>query len=110
MADGVQHANAEPRSALWELTLARVYEALRDPTALFWTFVFPIFLAIVLGLAFRTTPGGAQRVALACSESPACAELAARLEGEAQIGVKRAQLAAALHDLGRGKLELVVEL
>jgi len=99
------------RSALLELTIARVKEALRDPTALFWTFVFPIFLAIVLGLAFRGTPGGTQRVALVCSEPAAeCAALSARLSGESQIGIKPAQLAPALHDLGRGKLELVLEL
>lgn len=99
------------RSALLELTIARVKEALRDPTALFWTFVFPIFLAIVLGLAFRATPGGAQRVALVCSEPAAeCAALSARLSSEPQIGIQPAQLAPALHDLGRGKLELVLEL
>lgn len=97
------------RSALLELTIARVKEALRDPTALFWTFVFPIFLAIVLGLAFRTAPG-TQRVALVCDGSAECSAILTRLSGEPQITVKPGQLATALHDLGRGKLELVLEL
>ena len=46
----------EPSSALWELTRTRILEVLRDPTALLWTFGFPVFLTVVLGLAFRSAP------------------------------------------------------
>jgi len=45
-----------PRHPLVELTLARVRELVREPEALFWVFVFPILLAAVLGLAFRSRP------------------------------------------------------
>ena len=38
---------------LVELTLARVREFLREPEAVFWVFVFPICLALALGIAFR---------------------------------------------------------
>ncbi len=44
------------RRPLAELTLARVRELVREPEALFWVFVFPILLAGVLGLAFRSRP------------------------------------------------------
>jgi ABC-2 type transport system permease protein len=54
MADDVHSITA--RSALAELTLARVKEAVRDPSAVLWTFAFPVFLALVLGFAFRDTP------------------------------------------------------
>lgn len=50
-----------PCSPLWELTVARIKEAVRDPSALLWTFAFPVFLALVLGFAFRATPGQAER-------------------------------------------------
>lgn len=40
-------------SALLELTRARILEFLREPEAVFWTFAFPIFLALGLGFAFR---------------------------------------------------------
>lgn len=42
--------------ALRELTSARVKEFLREPEAVFWVFLFPVLLAIVLGLAFREKP------------------------------------------------------
>ncbi len=44
------------RSALTELTLARIRELTREPEAVFWVFVFPILLAGILSLAFRSRP------------------------------------------------------
>jgi ABC-type multidrug transport system permease subunit len=44
------------RGPLIELTRARVHELTREPEAVFWVFVFPIVLAAVLGLAFRSKP------------------------------------------------------
>ena len=44
------------RPPLLELTLARVRELIREPEAVFWVFVFPILLAGILGLAFRSRP------------------------------------------------------
>jgi ABC transporter DrrB family efflux protein len=40
-----------------ELTRARLLEVVREPEALFWMFVFPVLMAIALGIAFpsRTT-------------------------------------------------------
>ena len=35
-----------------ELTLTRLREFVREPEALFWTFVFPIVMAVVMALAF----------------------------------------------------------
>ena len=49
-------ATYEVRSPLLELTLARVRELTREPEAVFWVFVFPILLAAILGLAFRSRP------------------------------------------------------
>jgi ABC-2 type transport system permease protein len=41
---------------LFQLTLVRFREFLREPEALFWVFGFPLLLAAGLGLAFRNTP------------------------------------------------------
>ena len=41
---------------LWQLTLARWRSFYREPSAVFWTFGFPILLAMALGLAFRNKP------------------------------------------------------
>jgi ABC-type multidrug transport system permease subunit len=43
-------------SPLIELTRARLLELLREPEAVFWVFVFPILLAGILALAFRSRP------------------------------------------------------
>ena len=39
---------------LWQLTITRFREFLREPEALFWVFAFPVLLACALGLAFRS--------------------------------------------------------
>src|SRR5205814_3097580 len=41
------------RSSMVQLTLVRFREFVREPEAVFWTFVFPILLAAGLGIAFR---------------------------------------------------------
>jgi ABC transporter DrrB family efflux protein len=43
-------------SPLRELTLARIRGFVREPEALFWTFGFPIIMALGLGIAFREAP------------------------------------------------------
>ena len=43
-------------SSLWQLTSTRFRLFLREPEALFWIFVFPILLAVGLGIAFRNRP------------------------------------------------------
>jgi ABC-2 type transport system permease protein len=68
-------------SPLWQLTLSRFREFVREPEALFWVFAFPLLLAIALGLAFRdkapdripiglVSGAGADRAATALSRSP----------------------------------------
>jgi ABC-2 type transport system permease protein len=43
-------------SSLFQLTAMRFRLFLREPEAIFWTFVFPVILAVGLGLAFRNKP------------------------------------------------------
>ncbi|HEX3893563.1 MAG TPA: ABC transporter permease [Terracidiphilus sp.] len=43
-------------SSLFQLTATRFKLFLREPEALFWVFVFPILLAVGLGIAFRNRP------------------------------------------------------
>ena len=50
------------RPAIVELTLVRLREFLREPEAVFWTFVFPLLLAAGLGIAFRNRPPDVIRV------------------------------------------------
>ena len=43
-------------SSLYQLTVTRFKLTLREPEAIFWIFVFPILLALGLGIAFRNRP------------------------------------------------------
>ncbi|HET6170923.1 MAG TPA: ABC transporter permease, partial [Terracidiphilus sp.] len=43
-------------SSLYQLTMVRFRLILREPEAIFWIFLFPILLAVGLGIAFRNRP------------------------------------------------------
>jgi ABC-2 type transport system permease protein len=96
------------RHPLLELTLARVREFSRDPGAIFWTFGFPVVLAVALGLAFRSAPTPELRVALSCDV--ACDEVAQALEDSRELTVLRQTRAQSQEALRRLKVDLVVEL
>ena len=49
---------------LWQLTLTRLRIFFREPSAIFWTFGFPIALSIALGIAFRNRPPEPARVGI----------------------------------------------
>ncbi|MXZ36533.1 MAG: ABC transporter permease [Acidobacteria bacterium] len=53
-----------PVNPLLELTLARIREFVREPEAVFWVFVFPVLLAVALGIAFRETGPATVQVAV----------------------------------------------
>jgi ABC transporter DrrB family efflux protein len=52
------------RSPLFQLTLARIRGFFREPSAVFWTFAFPVLLTIALGIAFRSRPPDPVRTAV----------------------------------------------
>jgi ABC-type multidrug transport system permease subunit len=73
--------------SLVQLTLARVREYIREPEAVFWTFFFPIVLAIALGIAFR---GGGEVIVQVAVHSGAAANdvvEALRASGRAEVTV-----------------------
>ena len=49
-------------SSLYQLTMARFRLLLREPEAIFWIFIFPILLAVGLGIAFRNRPADVLQV------------------------------------------------
>jgi ABC-2 type transport system permease protein len=46
------------------LLMARMLELKREPEVVFWVFIFPLLLALGLGIAFRNKPGNATSVAI----------------------------------------------
>src|SRR5215831_21303945 len=60
------HARRNGRWAGYrQLLKARMLELKREPEVVFWVFVFPLLLALGLGIAFRNKPGNAVSVAVA---------------------------------------------
>src|SRR6266446_6082115 len=51
-------------SGFTHLLMARMKELKREPEVVFWVFVFPLLLALGLGIAFRNKPADAVRVAI----------------------------------------------
>ena len=94
------------RSPLVELTLARLRELLREPEAIFWVFVFPIVLAGILGLAFRSRPPEPLPVAVA--DGPRAAERLTALTAGGDLVANVLPEAEAKQALVRGRVVLVV--
>lgn len=55
--------NKLQRSSLYQLSTMRFRLTLREPEAIFWVFIFPILLAVGLGIAFRNRPADVLQVA-----------------------------------------------
>ena len=54
--------NSLELSSLYQLTVVRFRLLFREPEAIFWIFIFPILLAVGLGIAFRNRPADVLQV------------------------------------------------
>ena len=72
---------------LWQLTLTRFREFLREPEAVFWVFAFPVLLACALGLAFRSQGQPDVLVGVLAGEKAAGIEAALVKEGGVRVRV-----------------------
>jgi ABC-type multidrug transport system permease subunit len=90
---------------LYQLTLSRVREAVREPGVLFWVFGFPILLSVGLGLAFRGR--GPEPLVVGLLDGPGAAGVTQALE-KAGIKVERVDEARARTRLRAGKVALVI--
>src|SRR4051812_3962805 len=93
-------------SALFELTRARVKEFLREPEAVFWTFVFPILLSVCLGLAFRETPTETTPVGVV--EAAGSSQLTRALGSSPSLKIRALSEAEGRNALRSGKISLLV--
>jgi ABC-2 type transport system permease protein len=63
----------EPTNGRWAgyrgLLTARMKELWREPEVVFWVFVFPLLLALGLGIAFRDKPAGVTNIAVVAGAS-----------------------------------------
>ncbi len=94
-------------SSLWQLITVRFKEYTREPEALFWSFGFPILLAIGLGIAFRSKPADIVHVAVVRTDSSA-SSLAAAIRRDPGLAVEELSADSAAAALRTGRVALVV--
>jgi ABC transporter DrrB family efflux protein len=83
-----------------------VLEFIREPEAIFWVFVFPVLMALGLGIAFRNRPVESLRVAV--QEGRGAVELAASLDSFPELRALVLEPERAHNELRTGKIALVV--
>jgi ABC-2 type transport system permease protein len=88
-------------SSLHQLTSARFRLFLREPEALFWVFIFPILLAVGLGIAFRNRPPDVLPIA---ATTP---QLTHALAMDKGLRASTMDEAAGAHALATGDIELL---
>lgn len=88
-------------SSLFQLTAARFRLFLREPEAIFWIFVFPILLAVGLGIAFRNRPADVLPVAATTSQ------LTQALAADQGLRVTTMDEATGTHALAAGNIQLL---
>lgn len=89
-------------SSLYQLTVTRFRLFFREPEAIFWIFIFPILLALGLGIAFRNRPADILRVAATTTQ------LTEALNRDKGLSATTLDEATGNHDLAIGRILLLV--
>ena len=88
------------------LVLARMRELIREPEVVFWVFIFPILLAVGLGVAFRNKPP--DEIVVGIVEGPDAARVSAALAPSEGFRVETLSAGEAADHLRLGKVAFVV--
>ena len=91
---------------LVELTLARVREFIREPEALFWTFLFPIIISVALAVAFPSA--GSREVLAGVTPGQDSAALRAALTAADGVAVREIPADGQQRALREGEVHIVV--
>src|SRR5713101_7030759 len=95
-------------SGFSHLLMARMNEHTREPEVIFWVFIFPLLLALGLGIAFRNKPADVTSIAIV--EGPGADKAMALLESrKSSIRAEVLNQSLALQGFRLGKYDLVVE-
>ena len=98
--------SALTRHPLWQLTWTRHVAFLREPEAVFWVFMFPVLMALALGIAFRNQKPEPAPVAVV--ESAGAESLRAGLARSTLLDVSVLPEEDARLALRRGKVAVLV--
>ena len=91
------------------LLVARLKEMYREPEVIFWVFIFPVLLALGLGIAFRNKPADLSRVVVVeGSETARVMDLLHQAVVAGAVHTDLLPAAEALNQFRLGKYDLVV--
>ncbi|HVT15282.1 MAG TPA: ABC transporter permease [Thermoanaerobaculia bacterium] len=113
MSQTVSTPPALETSPLAQLTICKAREFFREPEALFWVFIFPLVLAMALGLAFRDKAPDRIPVGVVAAPGPAgvarAAQALAALRQSPYLRPRLLPEAEGREALRTGKVSLLVE-
>ena len=89
-----------------QLFLARFREFIRQPEAVFWSYVFPLVMMIALGLAFRSEP--MEAISIVVQDGGGAELLAETLRGSKSLIVSSGTELQCRQQLRAGQSELIV--
>ncbi len=109
----VDNSIIAPETGRWKsyrfLLIARLKEMYREPEVIFWVFIFPILLALGLGIAFRNKPADVSRVVVVAGpEASQAMDLLHQPGVMATVHADVLPAAEALNQFRLGKYDLVV--
>jgi ABC-2 type transport system permease protein len=93
--------NSLELSSFYQLTMVRFRLFVREPEAIFWIFIFPILLAVGLGIAFRNRPADVLPVGATTTQ------LTQALAADKGLTSKTLDEAAGTHELATGQIVLL---
>jgi ABC-2 type transport system permease protein len=100
---------SKPASAgtpLWELTKARLREFVREPEAIFWTFIFPIVVSVAMAIAFPSRT--ATPVVVSVADGAGADAIRGGLTDVPGVEVRELDAVAAARALREGEVHLLV--
>lgn len=92
-----------------QLTLARFRGFIREPEAVFWTFVFPILLAVGLGVAFRSRAPERPHVGVIAADAGA-SKLLDGLKRDSSLIIEVVDDSAAARALRTGEITILIRI
>jgi ABC-2 type transport system permease protein len=94
------------RHPIVELTLTRVREFVREPEALFWTFVFPIVMSLVMAMAFPSR--GAQPIPVGVAAGAGAASVRKALSEAPGVALRDIPAGGEQRALREGEVHIIV--
>ena len=94
------------RFPLIQLTLARIREFVREPEALFWAFIFPVVMSVVMAVAFPAS--GSSPVVIGIAPGADARAVREALAAQPEITVRELAPGAEERALREGEVHLII--